>query len=218
MGAQEELKNGYILIKVLGRGAGAKVQMTLNGEREEDKDPYPKILEPADLAGWALRKDPTLRASTRGGKKVRVYRKTPQGGQEIATLTPHETLRATCEMDLDGQPGETHRVLMVYREAVSGIPKLVVELSLHLLKETEEPCWAGTEESLIILENGDTRQELIEKMTEKCREKLDDLQRKGELEEWANKKRVPVAKIDQPSSHETGFEPIRWECHKRAEG
>ena len=217
MGAREELKNGYILIKVLGRGAETKLQMNLNGDRDEE-DRHPTILEPADLAGWALRKDPTLRASTSGGKKVRVYRKTPQGEQEIATLTPHETLSATCEMNLDGQPGKTHRVLMLYREPVSGIPKLVTELSLHLRKEIEEPRWAGIEERLLIMEHGDTRQEVIEKITEKCKEKLEDLQRRGELEEWAKKKGAPVAKIDAPSSHETGFQSVRWECQARAEG
>ena len=43
MGAREELKNGYILIKVLGRGAETKLQMNLNGEREmKKKTPTPR--------------------------------------------------------------------------------------------------------------------------------------------------------------------------------
>ena len=78
MSAKEEMKNGCILIKVLGRGAETKLQMNLNTEEEEEHQ-HPQILKLADLAVRALRKDPTLRASTHGGKKVRVYRKTPQG-------------------------------------------------------------------------------------------------------------------------------------------
>ena len=79
-----------------------------------------------------LGNDPTLRASTRGGKKVRVYRKTPQGNQEIATLTPKEILNISTEMDL-GEPEDTERVLTIYREPVSGIPKLALELRITLV-------------------------------------------------------------------------------------
>ena len=215
MDAKEKLRNGHILIKVLGHGAGAKLQININREGEEKEDPYSMPLDPADLAGRALRKDPTLRASTRGGKKVRVYRKTLRGNQEIATLTPLETLEIACEIDQE-KPRDSERVLMVYREPVSGIPKLVVELRINLTGDTVEQYWAGIEERLMILEHGDTRQELIEKITEKCREKLEDLQRRGELEELAKKKRIPVARIDPPLSHETGFQAVTWERHERA--
>ena len=216
MSAKEEMKNGCILIKVLGRGSETKLQMNLNREEEEEDDHHPQILKPADLAVWALRKDPTLRASTHGGKKVRVYRKTTQGKQEIATLTPLEILKISNEMHQDG-PDDIERVLMIYREPVSGIPNLVVELSLHLLEETEEARWIGIEERLVILEYGDTREEVIEEITEKCREKLANLQRRGELEEWTKKKRIPVARIDPTSSHETGFQACTWERHERTE-
>ena len=148
-----------------------------------------------------------------------MYRNTPQGEQEIATLTPFEILKINNEMHLDeSEDIEQVQVLMIYREPVSKIPKLVTELSLHLWEEIEEPRWAGIEERLLIMEHGDTRQEVIEKITEKCKEKLEDLQRRGELEEWAKKNGAPVAKIDAPSSHETGFQAIRWECQERAEG
>ena len=217
MSAKEEIKNGYILIKVLGSGAETKLQMNLKREGEEEEHPHSKILEPANLAGWALRKDPTLRASTHGGKKVRVYRNTPQGEQEIATLTPFEILKIINEMLDQDEPDDIEQVLMIYREPVSGIPKLVVELRLHLLEETEEARWIGIEERLMILEYGDTRQELIEKITEKCREKLADLQRRGELEEWTKEKWIPVARIDPTSSHETGFQACTWERHERTE-
>ena len=96
-------------------------------------------------------------------------------------------------MHQDG-PDDIEQVLMIYREPVSEIPKLVVELRLQLWEETEEARWAGVEERLMIMEYGDTRQELIEKITEKCREKLADLQRRGELEELTKEKWIPVAR------------------------
>ena len=216
MGAKEGLIGGHIMIKVIGHGVGAKLQMKLNGENEEEKDLCATIIETADLAGKALGNDPTLRASTRGGKKVRVYRKTPQGDQEIATLTPKEILNISTEMD-QGEPEDTERVLTIYREPVSGIPKLALELRINLRKDTVEQVWTGVEDRLVTLENGDTRQEAVQKVMEQSIRKLNDLQRRGELEEWARRGWVPMAKIDPPS-HETGFHGFTWRQHERADG
>ena len=70
MSAKEGLIGGHILIEVIGRGAGAKLQMKIKGEhREGDANLPATILEPADLAWKALGNDPTLRVSTRGGEK-----------------------------------------------------------------------------------------------------------------------------------------------------
>ena len=216
MGAKEELISGHIMIKVIGRGAGAKLHMKLNGEDEEDENSYATIIELAELAGKALGNDPTLRASTRGGKKVRVYRKTPQGDQEIATLTPKEILKINTEMD-QGEPEDTEPVLTIYREPVSGIPKLALELRINLRQDTVDQVWTGVEDRLVILENGDTRQEAVQKVVEQSIRKLNDLQRRGELEEWIRREWVPMAKIDPPS-HETGFHSFTWRQHERADG
>ena len=216
MGAKEGLIGGHIMIKVIGHGVGAKLQMKLNGENEEEKDLCATIIETADLAGKVLGNDPTLRASTRGGKKVRVYRKTPQGDQEIATLTPKEILNISTEMDL-GEPEDTERVLTIYREPVSGIPKLALELRINLRQDTVDQVWTGVEDRLATLENGDTRQEAVQKVMEQTIMKLNDLQRSGELEEWARRGWVPMAKIDPPS-HETGFHGFTWRQHEQADG
>ena len=216
MGAKEGLIGGHIMIKVIGHGVRAKLQMKLNGENEEDENHHATIIETADLAGKALGNDPTLRASTRGGKKVRVYRKTPQGDQEIATLTPKEILSMSTEMNL-GDPIDTERVLTIYREPVSGIPKLALELRIDLRKDAVDQVWTGVEDRLVTLENGDTRQEAIQKVMEQTVRKLNELQRRGELEKWARRERIPMAKIDPPS-HETGFHGFTWGQHERANG
>ena len=49
MGAKEGLIGGHIMIKVIGHGVGAKLQMKLNGENEEEKDLCATIIETADL-------------------------------------------------------------------------------------------------------------------------------------------------------------------------
>ena len=217
MSTKEGLIGGHILIEVIGCGAGAKLQMKIKGEYGEGDANLPAtILEPADLAWKSLGNDPTLRVSTRGGKKVRVYRQTPQGDQEIATLTPMEILKIANKIQGE-KATDTERVLAIYREPVSGIPKLALELRITLEEHTEEQTWTGVEDRLVIVENENTRQEVVQKVVELSLGKLSDLQRKGELEEWIRKERVPTAKIDPPS-RETGFHSFTWRQHERANG
>ena len=207
MKAETKIEGGYILVKTLGEGREARVQV---GLREEgDPDPAPgdsdsRILRMDNIAGHALRDDDSLRAET-SGNRLRIYRDTPLGEQTIADLTPRDALGISTSIHRE-EPQDIERILMVYREPVSGIPKTAVDLRLNLA-DTEDDGWAGVQTDLRAVEYADTRDDVIEKLTRTCREKLSKLQREGRLEEWAIGNHVRLAHLDPPTG-ETGFREV----------
>ena len=207
MKAETKIKGGYILVKTRGEGPEARVQVGLREEGDPDPAPGDSIILGIDsIAGHALRDDGSLRAET-SGNRLRIYRSTPLGEQTIADLTPRDALEISLSIQRE-KPADVERILMVYREPVSGIPKTAVDLMLNLA-DTGDGYWAGAQTELREIASADTRDEVIEKLTRTCREKLSRLQQEGRLEEWAAGNHVRLAHLDPPTG-ETGFREVIW--------
>ena len=207
MKAETKIKGGYVLVKTLGEGPEARVQVDLRGDGDPDPGPGDsRILEIDRIAGHALRDDTSLRAKT-CGNRLRIYRDTPLGEQTIADLTPMDALGISMSIQRE-EPPDIERILMVYREPVSGIPKTAIDLRLNLT-DTGDGYWAGVQADLQAVESADTRDDLIEKLIRTCREKLSELRREGRLEKWAVGNHVRLAHLDPPTG-ETGFREVMW--------
>ena len=59
-------------------------------------------------------------------------------------------------------PVDSERVMMVYREPMSGIPKLALDREIRIFEDAVEECGATVEDRTMIMEHGDTRQEAIQ--------------------------------------------------------
>ena len=203
MDAEAKLEGGRIVVRVLDEGPYAKVQMSLVND-DEQEDTNPRILELGEITEDVFRGDQSLRAEIQDNR-VRMYREMPGEEQDIASLTPRQVLRIAGRIE-DRKPTEIQRAMMFYREPISGIPKMAIELSI-CLHDTKEDGWSGMEPKMMIVGGGNTREEAVEDIVMRCRKELDCLRRDGRLEEWATRKEVQVIQLDPPT-RETGFQSI----------